>query len=93
MKTYDLIRDLDEKSKKELADYLSKSLDEFVDYTGDDDTIASFVEEDGGNDSFKLTKERLDDIISDDESTGSLINDSSNFLASKSYSLSLVANS
>jgi hypothetical protein len=80
MKTEDLISDLDTKSKIELLNNFNKYLGEFIEYSGDDDTIASFVEEDGDTDSFKLTQERLDNIIGDDESTASLINDSSNFI-------------
>ena len=80
MKTEDLIRDLDTKSKTELLNNFNKYLGEFIEYSGDDDTIASFVEEDGDTDSFKLTQERLDDIIGDDDSIASLINDTSNFI-------------
>jgi len=79
MKTSDLISDLDKKSKIQMTDYINKSLGEFINYTGDDDTISSYVEEDGGNDSFKLTQERLEEIMGDNDSIASLLVDSSNF--------------
>jgi hypothetical protein len=43
MKTEDLISDLDTKSKIELLNNFNKYLGEFIEYSGDDDTIASFV--------------------------------------------------
>jgi hypothetical protein len=79
MKTSDLIDELDKKSKMALTDYLSKHIGQFVEYNGDDDTISSYIESDESGDMFKLTQERLEEIISDNDSLSSLLVDSSEF--------------
>lgn len=79
MKNSDLIDELDEKNKIILTNYLSKHVGEFIEYDGDDDTISSFIESDESGNSFKLTQERLEEIISDNDSLGSLISNSREF--------------
>ena len=52
---------------------------QFVEYNGDDDTISSYVEFDESGDMFKLTQERLEEIMGDDDSIASLLTDSPEF--------------
>lgn len=80
MKTSDLINELDKKSKIELSNYLSKYVGQFVEYSGDDNTISSYVESDESGDMFKFTQERLEEIMGDDDSIASLLNDSTDFM-------------
>jgi hypothetical protein len=79
MKVSDLINDLDKQSKIKMSDYLSKLVGQFVEYNGDDDTISSYVNSDESDDMFKLTLERLEEIMSDNDSLSSLLNDSPEF--------------
>ena len=79
MKVSDLINDLDKQSKIQMSDYFSKHVGQFVEYNGDDDTISSYVESDESGDMFKLTQERLEEIMSDNDSLSSLLNDSPEF--------------
>jgi hypothetical protein len=79
MELSNLIGDLDTKSKIEMSNYLSKHVGQFVEYNGDDNTISSYVESDESGDMFKLTSERLEEIMGDDDSISSLLTDSPEF--------------
>jgi len=79
MEISNLLGDLDTKSKIEMSNYLSKYVGQFVEYNGDDNTISSYVESDESGDIFKLTQERLEEIMGDDDSIASLLTDSPEF--------------
>lgn len=75
----DLINDLNKKNISSLLGLLKKELNNVIDYNvnnSDSEEIDQFVIEDGNNNSFILTQDRFDTIISDNETIASLIKNS-----------------
>lgn len=64
---YDVDTLISELNKENLNILIEKikelSLNKEIEYSGDDDTILGFIEKDGNQGSFIMTKERLDEII------------------------------
>lgn len=64
---YDVDALISELNKENLNILIEKikelSLNKEIEYSGDDDTILGFIEKDGNEGSFIMTKERLDEII------------------------------
>lgn len=74
-----LITELNQNSQDKLANYCQKYLSQYIDYNGDDETITSYVDMDKNEDTFLLTKERLDEILSDEDILSDLLENSTDF--------------